>query len=205
MDPRQIQLILPRVPAAAIVPLNTTLSRFGLVGARAPMWLASLGHESADLTHLTENLNYSSEALLKLFPSHFSHDDAISYARNPERIANHMYANRGGNGDEASGDGWRHRGAGGFQLTFRNNQLACANYFGLSLGEVGDWLRTLEGACLSSGWFWEQNGLNKWADAGDFDGVCDVINQGHKTKAEGDAIGYAERLAIYERAKSVLA
>lgn len=205
MELRHLQLILPHAPEAALQPLNAAMTRFNLLAPlRQTAFLAELGHESGELNRLSENLNYSSDALLKLFPTRFSPDDAVSYARNPERIANHMYANRSGNGDEASGDGWRFRGAGGFQLTFYNNQKACADYFGLSLSEIGDWLRTLEGACMSAGWFWEMNNLSKLADLGDFDGVSDVINMGHKTARVGDSIGYIDRLAIYERAKKVL-
>ncbi len=206
MEMRHLQLILPHAPAESLQWLNASMAKFDLLDLRRQVpFLAELGHESAELTRLTEGLNYSADALLKLFPTHFSADDATSYARNPQRIANRMYANRGGNGDEASGDGWRFRGAGAFQLTFRNNHLACANYFGMSLAEVSDWLRTMEGACMSAGWFWTVNNLNKWADAGDFDGVSDVINRGHKTAADGDSIGWADRVAIYERARRVLA
>ncbi len=203
MELRHLQLILPRAPAAALQPLNAAMARFDLLSpAPAANFLSQLGHESADLTALAENLNYSSDALVRIWPKRFSPAEAAQYARNPERIANRAYANRMGNGDEASGDGWRFRGAGGFQLTGHDNQLACATYFGLSLAEVGDWLRTFDGACLSAGWFWEKNGLSKWA--GDFDGLCDAVNIGRKTVAVGDAIGYKHRLEIRDRALKVL-
>lgn len=173
--------------------------------SRKAAFLATVAHESGQLARFSEGLNYSADALMRTWPLRFPPATAAACARQPERIANRAYANREGNRDEASGDGWRNRGAGAIQLTFENNHAACARHFGIDRDKVAAWLRTAEGALRSAGWFWMANKLNTWADEDDFDGVCDVANRGKETLVIGDAIGWAERLAIYNVAKQVLA
>lgn len=195
----QLRKIMPQAPAGAfIVPLQQTLTKFAIAdGKEVAAFLATLSHESAQLTKLEENLNYSADALHKVWPQRFPPAVAAAYARQPERIANRAYADREGNGGEASGDGWRNRGAGGIQLTFENNHAAVGAYFDIERAKVAAWLRTPAGACLSAGWFWTVNHIAPLARAGDFDGVCDVVNRGKKTAAIGDSIGWAERLNAY--------
>jgi putative chitinase len=172
---------------------------------RSAMFLSELAHESSQLGAMQENLNYSAEGLMKTWPHRFlTLEFANKYARQPEKIANYVYANRCGNGDEASGDGWRHRGAGGIGLTFKNNQAECASYFNIPVESIGDWLRTPEGAMRSAAWFFKKHGCNEVADTGNFDGVCDLINIGRKTEKVGDSIGYLDRLSFYNRAREVL-
>jgi putative chitinase len=190
-------VFLPHVNRALDLAEATTFNR-------ATMFLATVLHECGDFGQLEENLNYGAEGLLRTWPSRFSAQSAVTYARQPEKIANKVYALRGGNGDEASGDGWRFRGSGGIQLTFKANQAACARFFGKSLDEVGAWLRTPEGAMLSAAWFWKTRGCNDYADHDDFDGVCDIVNIGRKTTAQGDAIGYVNRLIRLRSIKSIL-
>lgn len=165
---------------------------------RIAMFLAQLAHESNSLKDLSENLNYSAEGLLKVFPEYFNEETAKLYARNPEKIANRVYANRYGNGNEASGDGWRYRGAGAMQLTFKDNHARAAKEFGKSLEELGDWLRTVPGACWSAAWFWHVNAINTVADKPDtwrgsrngftgldpFDYTTVIINGGQRGAAE---------------------
>jgi putative chitinase len=205
MDADQFAKIMPRAPGPFLGHLNLTMLEF-LINTKQDQaaFLATVAHESAQLTCFSENLNYGAEGLAKTWPTRFNAQLAASYARQPERIADRAYANRGGNGDEASGDGWRFRGAGAIQLTFRDNQAACAACFDVPLAQIGDWLRTPEGACRSAGWFWSAHGISKYANAGDFDGVCDMVNRGKKTEAVGDAIGYPQRLAVYQTALNVL-
>lgn len=208
MTEDQLKKILPRCTAAVFVdPLNDVCNEFGIdTPARLAAFLATIGHESSQLTVFSENLNYGAPALVSRFPTHFPNlSVALQYARQPEKIANRLYANREGNGDEVSGDGWRYRGAGAVQLTFHDNQKACADYFRLPLSAMEGWLRTPTGALRSAGWFWWRNRCNPYADAGDFDGVCDIVNRGRKTTAIGDSIGWAERLALFNTAKGVLA
>ena len=193
---------------AWVAPINAALSSAQCnTTDRAAMFLAQARHESAQFTRLEENLNYSSGALVATFPKYFTIDQAYAYARQPQRIASRVYANRMGNGDEASGDGWRYRGRGLFQITGRDNY----HEVGVALKSSGEALLTNpdlllqpDFAAMSAAWYWISNGLNDLADLGDFDGVADVINKGHKTTAAGDANGYADRLAGWRVANEVL-
>jgi putative chitinase len=188
--------------------LETVLPEFGIdTKERIAGFLAQCAHESADFTLIKENLNYSAEGLNKIFKKYFpTIDDAAPYARKPEMIANKVYGNRMGNGDESSGDGFKYRGRGLIQLTGKDNYRACSTgIFGdEQLLDNPDFLLTKEGAVRSACWFWKKNNLNKWADAGDFDGLSDVINRGRKTEAHGDAIGFAHRNEKYQLAISIL-
>lgn len=208
MTPEQIRKIMPNAGNRAEVfagALSAAMTEFAITTPnRMAAFLANVAHESMQLHAIEENLNYSAQALIRIWPAKFPPQIAAIYARDPERIANRAYASKNGNGDEASGDGWRYRGAGLIQLTFFNNHAACAKHFNMPPKSVGLWLRTPEGAARSAAWFWQSNGLNAYADKGDFDGVCDIINKGRKTSAEGDALGYAERNAFYIIALEVL-
>ena len=172
---------------------------------RQAAFLAQVFHESGNLDRVDENLNYSAQGLMRTWASRFDAATAEKYAHKPEMIANKVYANRMGNRDEASGDGWKYRGAGLIQLTGKDNQFACAMHIGHDPTQIGDYLRTEEGACRSAGWFWSVNNVNKWADARDIDGVSDVVNLGRKTAKIGDSIGYAHRKGLFEAFERVLA
>ena len=204
----QLLSIMPnaRAKAGIFLPvLNAAMAEFSIITpAQQAAWLATIGVESGSLQRVEENLNYRAERLLFVFGKYFTPALAAAYAGKPEMIANRVYANRMGNGNEASGDGWRRRGAGFGQVTGTDNQRAAAVYFGISMDKIADWLKTPEGACRSAGWFAKVNNLNAWADMGDFDGYCDVWNRGRKTAPIGDAIGYAERSAMYKVALQVL-
>jgi putative chitinase len=186
--------------------LSAAMQEFGITTElRIEHFLAQLAVESGQLRAVQENLNYRAEGLMRTWPTRFpTRAIADAYARKPEAIANKVYANRMGNGDEASGDGWRYRGAGLIALTGLTNQAKCAKYFGIPTEKVGDWLRTPEGACRSAGWFWKTHGCNELADANDIDGISDTINIGHQTEREGDAIGFTERLAFRNVAERVI-
>lgn len=209
MTPAQLQALFPvcRNTEAFAGPMAAAMARFAInTPERQAAFLAQVGHESAQLTRTSENLNYSAEGLMKTWPSRFiGLEVANQYAHQPEKIANRVYANRMHNGDEASGDGFKYRGSGAVQLTGKENHLAAALYFDQDLDTISDWLRTPLGACLSAGWFWECAGCNEAADEGDFDKVSDLINIGRKTEKEGDAIGYSDRLSLFHRAQKVLA
>lgn len=198
---------MDKVKAEKFLPwLNSAMIEYGIdfTKKREAVFLAQIFHESGNLNYVVENLNYSAEALQRTWPGRFDADTARLYARNPQKIANKVYANRMGNRDEASGDGWKHRGAGLIQLTGKDNQYACALALGVDPTIVPDWLKTEEGACRSAAWFWHKNGLYKWADKDDFDGVSDLINIGRKTEKVGDSIGYAHRLSLYQAFCKVL-
>ena len=150
--------------------LNTTL--------RQAYFFSQLAHESAVFTVMEENLNYSATGLLKVFPKYFNSSNVQSFARDPQAIANRVYANRMGNGTEESCDGWRYRGRGFIQLTGKSNYQAFARSVNMSMEDVIAYAGTIEGAAASAAWFWNQNKLNRFADAGDYTGLTRAINGG---------------------------
>ena len=165
---------------------------------RAAGFLAQCGHESAGFTVLKENLNYSAEGLNKTFKKYFpTLADATPYARNPEKIANKVYANRMGNGPESSGDGYKFRGRGAIQLTGHDNYTKFAESVGMDVDSAVADLETLDGAIESACWFWKTNGLNAICDADDIVKMTKRINDG--------TIGLDDRKKHYEHAKHVLA
>lgn len=204
--------IIKAVPAAKlralpyISPLNDGMTKWEInTPLRQAAFLAQVFHESGCLASVEENLNYSAKGLMATWPSRFpTLLIAQAYERKPERIANKVYAMRMGNRDEASGDGWKFRGAGLIQLTGKDNHILYALEASVSVLTVSDYLRTTEGACDASGWFWQARGLNALADSESFDSISDLINLGHKTANVGDAIGYAHRLEMYNAFKKAL-
>lgn len=146
---------------------------------RIAMFLAQIAHESAGLTRLVENLNYSAEGLMRTWPKRFpTMDVAQQYAREPEKIANRVYADRMGNGDESSGDGWKYRGRGLIQITGKSNYREFADAIGEDYVADPDLLRQPVNAALSAGWFWAERGLNRVADTGSVEAVTKIINGG---------------------------
>ncbi len=158
---------------------------------RMHIFLAQTLFESNYFTEIKENLNYSENGLLATFPTHFTSAEAAAYARQPEKIANRVYANRMGNGDEASGDGWRYRGRGLIQLTGKENYQDFANATGMNLADMPPYLETPEGACMSAGWYWSTHGLNALADGDEFTEITLRINGGYN--------GLAVRKALWTR------
>lgn len=164
---------------------------------RVAAFLAQCGHESGGFVFLRENLNYRAESLMKTWPRHFpTIEIARQYERNPEKIANKAYANRMGNGSEASGDGWRYLGRGLIQLTGKDNYQAFADSIETPLEEIPEYLGTFEGAAQSACWFWETNNLNREADVGDIKTMTRKINGGY--------IGLEDRFKHYHHALEIL-
>lgn len=160
---------------------------------RVAAFLAQCAHESGGFIFLKENLNYKAASLRKVFPKYFPDDaTAAAYANKPEKIANRVYANRMGNGDEASGDGFRYCGRGLIQLTGKDNYTFFAGSLGIPVEEASEYLQTFEGAVQSACFFWEQNNLNQWADKGDILTLTKRIN--------GGTIGLEDRQKHYEHA-----
>jgi len=146
---------------------------------RVAGFLAQCGHESLDFTVLKENLNYGAKGLRGTFGKYFPDDaTAAKYERKPEMIANRVYASRMGNGNEASGDGYKYRGRGAIQLTGCSNYTAFAKDIGKTIDETIIYLETLEGAIESACWFWKKNGLNEIADKKDITLMTKRINGG---------------------------
>lgn len=147
---------------------------------RVAHFIAQCAHESGNFVFIKENLNYRAESLMKTWPRLFpTIEIARQYEKQPERIANRAYGNRMGNGDEASGDGWRYCGRGLIQLTGKDNYTFFAGSLGISVEEAAEYLATFEGAAQSACWYWEQNNLNRFADANDVKGLTRAINGGY--------------------------
>ena len=164
---------------------------------RIAAFIAQCAHESGGFIFLSENLNYKADSLMKIFGKYFKDINiAYMYEKKPEKIANKIYANRMGNGDEASGDGYKYRGRGLIQLTGKTNYQSFADSLEISPDEAAEYMATFEGAAQSACWFWETNNLNKWADAGDIEKMTKIIN--------GGTIGLEDRKAHYEHALQVL-
>lgn len=169
---------------------------------RVAAFVAQCAHESADFTTLQENLNYSADALNKLFGKYFvkAGRDSTPYHRKPEMIANVIYASRMGNGDTASGEGYKFRGRGPIQLTGKANYHAFASEFfedPETVMEDPDLVTDdVPTSLYSALWFWNKNKLNKYADASDIKGMTKVINGGY--------IGLEDRIKHYNHAIEVL-
>lgn len=176
--------------------LSTELDNAGITEPeQIARFLAQTSHESSDFNVLQENLNYSGDRLMAIFPKHFVGKDVSEYNRNPEKIANAVYSNRMGNGDEDSGDGYKYRGRGILQITGRNNYTACSNsiYGDETLVDNPDLVLTPEVALKSALWYWSSNNLNE---------ITDMISL--TKKINGGTIGLDDRIARYTRILSSL-
>lgn len=146
---------------------------------RLAAFFAQVGHESASLSTIEENLNYSATGLRNVFGKYFKSDqDAANYARKPMLIANRVYASRMGNGSELSGEGWKFRGRGLIQLTGKNNYKLISDYFEEDFISNPDKLLEPVWCALSACWFWSTNNLNALADKGDVVALTKKINGG---------------------------
>ena len=161
-------------------------------------FFAQCGHESMNFTALSENLNYRAETLEKLFSKYFSKAgrNAADYAKQPEKIANVIYANRMGNGDTASGEGFKFRGRGIVQLTGKDNYSAFALSIKMTLPDVIEYVQTKKGALESACWYWNSRKLNMACDEGDIVKMTKLVN--------GGTIGLEDRRKHYEQALAVL-
>lgn len=164
---------------------NETFDRFDIsTPARQACWIGQCGHECGNFRIMEENLNYRAATLLKLFPRTpkrawgFTPEEAAAYERQPQRIANRIYSNRMGNRDEASGDGWRFRGAGFLQLTGHSNFWHASQALGEDFVMQPDLVRTPKYAAMTAGWFWQTHRLNQYADSGDYLTLTKRINGG---------------------------
>ena len=109
--------------------MKAAMKFYGFTPARAAHFFAQTAHESGNFKAFSENLNYGAKGLLGIFKKYFPTEaKALEYERKPEKIANLVYANRMGNGDEASGDGYKFRGRGALQLTGKDNYKAFSDY-----------------------------------------------------------------------------
>jgi putative chitinase len=170
---------------------------------RVAGFVAQCAHESNNFRNLEENLNYSVDAINRVFPRYFGagKQNAADYARNPEELANYVYMDknrtkRGALGNTQPGDGWRFRGRGIKQLTGRNNYTEFGKSVGMTAEQAAEYVATKQGAIESACWFWGKTNLNKFADARDVVGMSRAIN--------GGDIGLADRTLRWNTALRVL-
>lgn len=179
-------------------PLNATFQKYDIsTPTRQAFFIGQCAHESGNFKTLQENLHYSANSLMRVWPSRFPNlDVANQYANNPEKIANKVYAGRMGNGPEETGEGYAYRGRGLIQLTGKENYANCGSSIGVDLLIHPDLLSTPEYAALSAGWFWNRKGLNSLADKQDYVTITQRIN--------GGTLGLDDRKAKIAKALSVL-
>jgi putative chitinase len=185
---------------------NAAMAEFGITTEqRIEMFIAQCMHESACLSRLSENLNYSAEGLATTWERYSATGKrggppnalAIKLARNPAAIANNVYANRLGNGSEASGEGWLYRGRSPLMLSGKANCAAAKAALNIDFVTNPDLLLVPANGARASAWFWKSHGLNEIADTGNFKGTTAVIN--------GGDIGGAARIGQWQLAKEVIA
>lgn len=161
-------------------------------------FLGQCAHESQEFNTLRENLNYSTDGLLTVFKKYFTQEQSKQYARQPAKIANRVYANRMGNGDESSGDGFKYRGIGIVQITGKDNMARASNsiFKDDRLVKTPELLLDKENAILAACWFWNSNALNKYADTMDIVSLTKRIN--------GGTIGLEDRKNIISRIQKII-
>ena len=178
--------------------INTLTEKYKITGVDLAQFLAQCGHESGGFTVFIENLNYSRDGLLKIFPKYFDIKSAEIYARKPMLIANRVYANRMGNGSEVSGDGWKYRGRCPVQCTGKNNYAAFSKWYFqddrcvVDPDLLLDPMVSVAFVC----WFWTTNKISALALKEDTVAVTKKIN--------GGTHGLEDRKLRYAKAKKVL-
>lgn len=183
--------IKSKVPVDIFPHLVEAMKKFNIDSElRVSHSLSQFLHESGNFKFVSENLNYSASGLRGTFPKYFPDDaTANAYARQPEKIANKVYASRMGNGDFASGDGWRFKGRGYVQCTGKNTYVAFGTFMAEDFTKNPDLLATPKYASLSACWFFSKNGLNAIADKGATDDVVKQIT----LKINGGYNGLSDR------------
>lgn len=183
MTPEQIDAITGdpkwRIPIRDACALNDIDSDL-----RVAFFLANCQHETGGFKHLREDLHYSAGALCRVFSKYFTPAESIEFAYDAERIGNRVYANRMGNGDEASGDGARFMGGGLLQITGRAMYRAAGAAMGINLEAEPERITDPLVAALTAAWFWRKSGCNEIADSGDFVRAVRVVNGGTNGLAE---------------------
>lgn len=189
------------IPDSVIAQLPDVISTYKIDTAlRLAHFLAQTGHESAQFKAVSENLNYGAKGLRGIFGKYFPTDAlAAAYERKPEKIANKVYASRMGNGDEASGDGYKYRGRGYIQLTGKDNYKAFDATVPEDITANPDLVAT-QYPLLSAAWFWNKNGLNTIADKGADDATVTSVTK----RVNGGTIGLPDRIKHFKEYYALL-
>jgi len=184
-----------KIPEAVIAQIPETAAKFGITtNLRLAHFLAQCALESVNFTAVVENLNYSAQRLLQVFPKYFRNVDVNAYARNPQKIGSRVYANRMGNGDEASGDGFKYRGRGYIQLTGRNNYQAFSGFIGEDCVANPDLVATTY-PLASAAFFFNSNNIWAICDQGASDAVVTSVTK----RVNGGTHGLAERIQNFKK------
>jgi putative chitinase len=177
--------------------LNQTFEKYEInTQLRICHFLAQVIHESGSFKAVSENLNYSADGLMKIFPKYFTSQTVNNYARKPEMIANHVYCNRMGNGDEKSGEGFKFRGRGFMQITGKSNYLRLKESLQIDIINKPELLEQLPYCMLSAGWYWSSRLLNSYADKDNILAITKAIN--------GGTIGLNDRKLWLTKCKNVI-
>lgn len=187
--PAAIKAVAPKLPADQVAAwaaaFAAPMTKAGMTTARrAAAFLGQLAEETGEFTVFQENLNYSAARLMQVWPSRFpTLAVANTYQHNPQKLASYVYANRLGNGDAASGDGWIFRGAGPIQLTGKSTFAAFGATVGKTAEEAAAYVQTPEGGAASACWYWTSRSLNPLADAWNISGITTKVNGGLTNEA----------------------
>lgn len=177
---KQLKTAFPQVrdPMLWASELTSKGEKYGInTKQRLAMWVAQCAHESGHFNTMRENMSYNARALRATWPARFPTDAiAEAHARQPIKLANYVYANRGGNGDAASNDGWNYRGGGLIQLTFKGNYIAAEKATGIPLGKFPSRIEDPKAAAEVAAWYWQSHGCNEIADNNDFERITETIN-----------------------------
>lgn len=219
LSERQFKIIYPTAPLSYCKPLNDAMAEFQInTNQRAAMFLAQIDHESGDLAKMEENLNYSADGLANTWRTRYAvknadgsypkipvngnmryvpNDLAKRLARNPQAIANNCYADRMGNGNEASGDGWRYRGRGPIMNTGKEAYAKLAKALGIPLVEKPELLGQAPACFRAAAYYWKTSGFNEMADQTLFTKISQAINGGN--------LGLEDRKKLWVIARNALA
>jgi len=189
------------VPDSVLDEVDQIGSRFGITTPlRLAHFLAQCAHESGSFKAVSENLNYSADGLKKIFGKYFPGDTASAYARKPEQIASRVYANRMGNGNEQSKDGWKYRGRGYLQLTGKSNYAALANFLNEQQIVNEPDMVASKYPLASAAFFFNNNKLWTTCDQGSSDQVVTAVTR----RVNGGTNGLSDRIKYFKRYWSAL-
>lgn len=189
------------VPDAVIAQIPDTAAKFNITtNLRLAHFLAQCGHESGGFKAINENLNYGAKGLLGVFPKYFNATSAAQYERKPEMIASKVYANRMGNGDEASKEGWKFRGRGYIQLTGKSNYTNFTKFIGEDCVANPDLVAT-KYPLASAAFFFNSNNLWAICDKGADDATVTAVTK----RVNGGTIGLADRIKHFKEFYAALA
>lgn len=196
----KLEALKGHIPDAVIAQIPDTAAKFNITTPlRLAHFLAQCGHESAGFKAVNENLNYSADGLVKIFGKYFTAATAPAYARNPEKIANKVYSARMGNGPEASGDGWKHRGRGYIQLTGKDNYSRFDKTVDDDILANPDLVAT-KYPLSSAAFFFNSNSLWTICDRGADDATVTAVTK----RVNGGTIGLADRIKHFKEYYALL-